>query len=70
MTHKQAYKSMFREYPDVLDIIDMCKLLGVSVKTAYKLLHENKITHMKVGRSYRIPKIYVIDYLLDHKYAD
>ena len=70
MTHKQAYRTLFREYPDVLDIIKMCELLSVSTKTAYKLLQGNKIAHLKVGRAYRIPKIHVIDYLLDHKLID
>ena len=70
MTAKQAYRTMFREYPDILDIVKMCELLGVGVKTAYKLLQQNKIAHLKIGRSYRIPKTNVIDYLLEQACAD
>ena len=70
MTHNQAYRTMFREYPDVLDINKMCELLGIGIKTAYKLLRNNRIVHMKIGRSYRIPKINVIDYLLDQNVAN
>jgi len=55
---------MFKEYPDVLDIVKMCEMLNIGVKMAYRLLKENKITHLKVGRLYRIPKVHVIDYLL------
>ena len=67
MTHKQAYKAMFKNYPDVLDIVKMCELLSIGPKKAYRLLKENRIDHLKIGRVYRIPKINVIDYLLDNK---
>jgi len=55
---------MFKEYPDVLDIVKMCEMLNIGVKMAYRMLKENKIAHLKVGRLYRIPKVHVIDYLL------
>ena len=64
MNNKQYYKAMFRDYPDLLTLEDLKKLLKISRKTAYKLLGENKIKHIKTGREYRIPKIYVIDYLM------
>jgi len=64
MSQKQLYKTMLKDYPDVLDINDMSRLLEVSVKTAYKLLKNGDIGHMKVGREYRIPKIHLIRYLL------
>ena len=34
----------------------MSQALGISTKTGYKLIRENKIESLKVGRSYRIPK--------------
>ena len=33
--------------------------LGISDKTAYALLRDNKIEHFKVGRTYKIPKIHI-----------
>lgn len=53
----------FNEYPDILDIEQMCILLGVSTKTGYRLLREGKIEHLKIGRAYRIPKLHVMAYL-------
>ncbi|WP_418793863.1 helix-turn-helix domain-containing protein [Paenibacillus phytohabitans] len=42
----------------------MCEMLGgISTKTAYKLLHENEISHFKIGRIYKIPKINILLYL-------
>ncbi len=61
---KQYYKTMLRDYPDILNADELMKLLKISKKTAYKLLKENQIKHIKTGREYRIPKIYVIDYLM------
>jgi len=52
-----------RDLPDVLDIIQLCNFLDISKKTGYKLLREEKIQSIKVGRSYRIPKVHIISYL-------
>lgn len=60
---REAYRLLCPTYPDVLDISQLCEILGVSVKTAYKLLRTNEIAHLKVGRAYRIPKCHVIAYL-------
>ena len=63
ITRLQAYKIMLKEYPDVLDINHVSMILGVCTKTAYKLLREQKIEHIKVGRVLRIPKISLLTYL-------
>lgn len=57
-------EKMFRQYPDVVDVSQMCAMLGnISTKTGYKLLRDQKIEHIKVGRVYRIPKSNVIHYI-------
>ena len=63
LSNKDAYRLMLKEYPDVLNIEQMCEVLGISKKTGYKLLQSNTITNMKVGRTYRIPKIHLITFL-------
>jgi excisionase family DNA binding protein len=64
MTDERTYKLMFSECPDVLDVESLSRLLEISKKTAYKLLNENQIHHMRVGCSYCIPKICIIDYIM------
>ena len=59
----EAYRVMLKKYPDVLNIKQMCEVFGISEKTGYKLLKENKIPSLKVGRAYRIPKVQLIRYL-------
>mgnify|MGYP002295412488 CR=1 FL=1 len=62
---RKEYMNMLKNYPDVLKIKDMCEVLGgISTKTGYKLLRENKIESIKVGREYCITKISVVDFLM------
>ena len=48
----------------VLPIDQMCEILSVSTKTGYALLKKGSIQHLKVGRSYRIPKAHLLTYLI------
>jgi excisionase family DNA binding protein len=60
---QDAYKVVFKEYPDVVTAEQMSEMLGISSKTAYRLLHSNTVEHLKVGRTYKIPKIHILTYL-------
>lgn len=62
-TMRDVYGVMLKDYPDVMNIEEMSRALGVSTKTGYKLLRTGKITAMKVGRTYRIPKGHLLTYL-------
>ncbi|EHI99236.1 hypothetical protein CDLVIII_2632 [Clostridium sp. DL-VIII] len=58
------YCLLFKEYPDVVNIKQMCKMLGgISTKTGYRILKEDKINYFKIGRAYKIPKISILIYL-------
>ncbi len=60
---RKEYMNMLKDYPDVLKIKDMCEVLGgISTKTGYKLLRENKIESIKVGREYCVSKISIVDF--------
>ena len=41
----------------------MSKALGISTKTGYRLLRDNKIEHLRLGRTYRIPKTHLLTYM-------
>ena len=57
-------QTLFEEYPDVVDVDGLCKMLGgISRKLAYRLLISQEIKSVRIGRSYKIPKISVIEYL-------
>jgi excisionase family DNA binding protein len=57
------YRSVFREYPDVMNVRQVSALLGVSTKTVYKLLGDGSLISLKVGREFRVPKINVMKYM-------
>lgn len=63
LSPREAYRLLLRDYPDVLDIEQMCEVLNISTKTGYKLLREKKIESVKAGRAYRIPKLHLLAYL-------
>ena len=56
---------LFAEYPDVVTVKQMCTMLGgIGMKTAYKLLEEGDIRYIKIGKSFKIPKVCIIEYLI------
>ena len=64
MSIQDNYKLLFTDYPDVVNAEQMCQLLGgISIKTGYKLLKSGKVKSLIVGRQYRIPKLYILEYL-------
>lgn len=63
LEQERAYEMLLTDYPDVLLIGDLCRVLDISIKTAYRLIKEKQIEARKVGRSYRILKISVLSYL-------
>ncbi len=58
-----AYRRMLKDYPDVMNVDEMCEALGISAKTGYRLLKDGSILCRKVGRKYCIPKVHLLDYL-------
>ena len=60
----QKKNDMFAEYPDVVDVEQLRKMLGgISRKLAYRQLASGELRWVRIGRSYRIPKLCVIEYL-------
>lgn len=62
---KETYTLMFTDYPDIVNLTQMRKMLGgISNTLAYRMLREKKIKSKKVGREYKIPKVNVIKYVM------
>lgn len=67
---RSYYQELFCKYPDVVELPDLREMLGgIPVKSLRKLLHEKRIKHFFIGgrhgNRYKIPKVYVIDYILE-----
>ena len=59
----ELYKVMFCDYPEIVNVGQLQKMLGVSRHLAYDLISDKKISALKIGHSFRIPKISVINYV-------
>ena len=62
-TIKENYEIMFTEYPDLVDVVQLKEMLGIGITLAYRLVKQNIIKSIKIGREYKIPKANVIAYL-------
>ena len=61
--YSKQYNGRLKDFPDILNVDQLCEVLGISTKTGYKLLSNGTIAALKVGRMYRIPKVHVLTYL-------
>lgn len=62
---KENYQLMFTDYKDLVDIKDLKEMLGIGITLAYRLVRDNTIKALKIGREYKIPKANVISYLIN-----
>ena len=53
----------FENLPLVLHVKDLAEILSISQNTAYALVRSGQIRSVRTGRTYRIPKDAVIEYL-------
>ena len=51
-----CYQVMFTDYPDIVSVFQLQKMLNISRQLAYDLITSGSINAVKVGNSYRIPK--------------
>ena len=59
--NNQASENILSEYRDLLSIEDLSEIFGASKNTLYKSIrHGDFGTPIKLGRAYKIPKIYVV----------
>lgn len=54
---------MFKDYPDVLTVKDLCQALQIGRLGVYKLLSAGTIRSFKIGNIYKIPKDSLIAYM-------
>ena len=54
---------MFEEYPDVVSVKDLTRMLNIGRNTALSLLQNQSINNFKIGKVYKIPKKCVVDYI-------
>ena len=68
--HRGVRDKMFNGFSDLLSIADLQAALGVGRSTAYRLIHDGSIKHLRIGRSVKVPKCYLVDFVSKSCYDD
>ena len=55
---------MFEQFSDLMTVDQLQEALHVGRNTAYELVQSGEIKSVRIGRRIRIPKRFVIDYIL------
>ena len=63
----RAFKLMLTEYPDVLTVQEVAKILGCDDHQIYKMIDYGEIIATRPGKAYRISKYSLIGYLIGAK---
>ena len=58
-----GYEQLLTEYKDVLLPEDIQKILHIGRNTVYNYLAKGKIRSIMVGGKYRIPKLYLLEFI-------
>ena len=69
MRSRKYYRNRFAKFPDVVDVPRFCEMMGaICDKTARKLLRENRVKYYCIRGKNRVPKEWIIDYILSTHY--
>ena len=62
---QEKSNELFKDYPDVITILDLQTMLNVGRNVAYRLLQDKAIASIRVGKKYIIPKASVINFITE-----
>lgn len=54
---------MFRKYPDILTVAQVAEALGIGKTAAYALVNNHILAHIRVGKSIKVPKFALIEFV-------
>lgn len=67
MMTERVYLSILKEYPDVLSVQEVAKILRIGKNKAYGLVNNGIISSIKMGGKIIVPKLSLIQFLLNAK---
>ena len=62
---KRTLQDDVSDYPDIVTVAQLQKMLGISRHLAYDLINDGYISGIKIGNAFKIPKVNVINYLME-----
>lgn len=60
---------MFEEYPEIMTIPQVSEALRISRNSAYMLANCNLLGNLRIGKTIRVPKMCLIEYVESARYA-
>ena len=60
---------MFGKYPDIMTVKQVAEALCIGRNAAYALIKAHAIGHIRVGRTIRVPKSLLIEYVQSGRYV-
>lgn len=54
---------MYSSIPDIITVPELQNILHIGRQAAYRLVRNNEIKHIKIGKTIRIPKRCLLDYI-------
>lgn len=60
----EAYEIIFKDFPDVVGVEQVSKMLGICNKKVYRLIKDGEIPIIPCCRSYKMAKLHIIEYML------
>ena len=67
LSNKEPNGSIPMELPLVLRVEDLTQILSIGRNTAYELVRSGKIKSIRIGRSYRITRDSIAEYLAQNQ---
>ena len=65
-TINDSHSKTLKEPPLVLRVEDLAQMLSIGRNTAYELVRSGEIRSIRIGKSYRIPREAIEEYLSNH----
>lgn len=64
---ERTYLSILKEYPEILSVQEVSKILRIGKNKAYGLVNDGTLSSIKMGGKIIVPKMCLIQFLLDTK---
>lgn len=64
---ERTYLSILKEYPEVFSVQEVAKILRIGKNKAYGLVNDGTLSSIKMGGKIIVPKMCLIQFLLDTK---
>ena len=61
--HMMTTDNAFKDYPDIISVKQLQEMLHIGKNRARELLRSNEIPYIKIGCTFKIPKVNVIEFL-------